>query len=205
MEWRAGGDIKRGTWHHSFRYSSLHNTHTHTHTQTHAHAHTHTHTHAHMTHSWTFTSSTYTRTHACKHTLACFTDDSLAHDHQWCLDLLLLLLHFSHHLQQGVHWRMTILWPGEEVEEGHLKGRLCALQRTVCNEEIQGKQVRIRWDTLWGRSATIISAIVLNFPSCFCCYSPPPPPFFFFPFSSFFFFFSPPPPLFWFSHYPSIC
>ena len=31
--------------------------------------------------------------------------------------------------------------------------------------------------TLWGLSASIISAIVLNFPSCFCCYFPPPIPF----------------------------
>ena len=54
--------------------------------------------------------------------------DSLAHDHQRCLDLLLLLLHLTHHLQHGVSWRVALPWPGEEVEQGHLKGRLRALQ-----------------------------------------------------------------------------
>ena len=44
----------------------------------------------------------------------------LAHDHQRCLDLLLLLLHLTHHLQHGVNWRTALSWPGEEVEQGHL-------------------------------------------------------------------------------------
>ena len=85
---------------------------------THTHRHTHTHTHIHkLAHT-----HTYTYSNKCT--------DSLAHDHQWCLDLLLLLLHLPHHLQHGVNWRTALPWPGAEVEQGHLKGRLRALQTT---------------------------------------------------------------------------
>ena len=73
-----------------------------------------------------------------KHTLGLHTQKPLhillfiallAHDHQRCLDLLLLLLHFPHHLQHGVHWRTTLFWPGEEVEQGHFMGEPRALER----------------------------------------------------------------------------
>ena len=47
-------------------------------------------------------------------------NDLLAHDHQRCLDLLLLLLYLTHHLQHGVSGRMALPWPGEEVEQVHL-------------------------------------------------------------------------------------
>ena len=105
----------------------------------------HTHIHIHM--------SAFTHTHIhtcirnCSHkcmiartNIHTFTD-SLAHDHQRCLDLLLLLLHFPHHLQHGVSWRTALPWPGEEVEQGHLKGRLRALQTTDSEEE----QVQAYW------------------------------------------------------------
>ena len=79
---------------------------------------------------------TYTHTHrsTCmsNHPYTCFAD-SLAHDHQRCLAVL-LVLHFSHHLQQGVNWRTTLSRPREKVEQGHLKGRLRALKTTVCEE-----------------------------------------------------------------------
>ena len=57
--------------------------------------------------------------------------DSLAHDHQRCLGLLLLLLHFPHHLQHGVNWRTALPWPGAEVEQGHFMGQPRALERRV--------------------------------------------------------------------------
>ena len=44
----------------------------------------------------------------------------LAHDHQRCLALLLLVLYFSHHLQQGVNWGTALPWPGDKVEQSHL-------------------------------------------------------------------------------------
>ena len=96
----------------------------HTYTQTHTHECIHTHTYSHM-HTQLFTHFT----------------DSLAHDHQRCLDLLLLLLHLPHHLQHGVNWRTALSWPGEKVEQGHLKGRLRALQTTDHEE----KQVQAYW------------------------------------------------------------
>ena len=84
---------------------------------------THTCTHAHM----------HTQRSTCmsNHPYTCFAD-SLAHDHQRCLALFLLVLHFSRHLQQGVNWRTALSRPREEVEQSHLKGRLRALQTTVC-------------------------------------------------------------------------
>ena len=91
------------------------------------HLHTCTHMDTHMDTHMCACTHTHTFMDTCTHFA-----DSLAHDHQRCLYLLLLLLHFPHHLEQGANWRTTILWPGEEVEEGYLKGRLCALQRTVC-------------------------------------------------------------------------
>ena len=97
-------------------------THTHRHTNIYSYTQVCTHTYSHM-HMQLFT-----QIHACKN-VTHFTD-SLAHDHQRCLDLLLLLLHLPHHLQHGVNWRTALLWPGEEVEQGHLKGRLRALQTT---------------------------------------------------------------------------
>ena len=57
--------------------------------------------------------------------------DSLAHDHQRCLALPLLLVHLSHHLQHGVNWRMSILMPGEKVEQCHLMDWSIALGRKV--------------------------------------------------------------------------
>ena len=103
----------------------------HVHVYTHTHIHKRAHTHIHI------------HTNTCLHPQACthFTD-SLAHDHQRCLDLLLLLLHLPHHLQHGVNWRTALPWPGAEVEQGHLKGRLKALQ-TTDREEKQVQHILI--------------------------------------------------------------
>ena len=51
-------------------------------------------THAHL--------HTHRSTCMSNHLYTCFAD-SLVHDHQRCLAVL-LVLHFSHHLQQGVNW-----------------------------------------------------------------------------------------------------
>ena len=60
-----------------------------------------------------------------------YNKDSLAHDHQRCFDILLLLFHFLHHFEHGVNWWMTILRPGQEVEQGHLMSWSNALKEII--------------------------------------------------------------------------